>query len=261
MNSYLPRFSLKCLSLPFVSLPAAIGLNAWLAVVSVTMLSGCLETRSSMHEQDEKVVIRSQVASLQKNTADINSRFQDIEDDIRRLSGKAESTDNRIGKLDAKIDKQEAMAGQRERERDEKLAAYREDITRLSSEVEQLKAQMSAQNEQQRRAAEAAASAQSAQAAAAQASSEKSAKNPYAAAQEKFDKKNWKEAILDFEKYRKGNPKGKNFATATYKIGVSFQELGLADDAQAFFEEVVSKFPKSHDAELANKHLKGLKKK
>ena len=261
MNSYLAWLRTKYLSDPRVSRFVGFGFHTCLAAVTVAFMSGCLETRSSMHEQDEKVVIRSQVASLQKNTADINSRFQDIEDDIRRLSGKAEGTDNRIGKLDAKIEKQEAIAGQREREREEKLAAYREDITRLNSEVEQLKSQLSAQNDQQKRAAELAASAQSAQAAAAQASSEKSAKNPYAAAQEKFDKKNWKEAILDFEKYRKGNPKGKNFATATYKIGVSFQELGLADDAQAFFEEVVSKFPKSHDAELANKRLKGLKKK
>ncbi len=259
MNLFSSRFNFR--TRPFLGLPSSQLSSVVFATFAAVTLAGCLETRSSVHEQDEKVVMRSQVASLQKNTADINSRFQDIEDDIRRLSGKAENHDNRMGKLDTKIEKQDQAALAREKDRDEKLAAYREDITRLNSEVEQLKSQMAAQSDQQKRTADAAAQAQSAQAAAAQVASEKAAKNPYASAQEKFETKNWKEAILDFEKYRKANPKGKNFPTATYKIGASFQELGLAEDAKAFYEEVISKYPKSHDAELALKKLKGLKKK
>lgn len=225
--------------------------------VFVLLLSGCLDTRSSMQEQDEKVQMRTQVATLQRTTADTNSRFQDIEDEIRRLSGKTESLDNRLSKVDSRFEKVDAGAAGRTKDTDDKLAAYREDITRLSNEVEQLKAQMAALQDEQRRAAQQAQVAQAAQAVAA----ERAAKNPYAAAQEKFEQKNWKEAILDFEKYRKSNPKGKNFAAATYKIGVSFQELGLSEDAKAFYEEVISKYPKSEDAKSAAKRLKGLKKK
>jgi TolA-binding protein len=93
-----------------------------------------------------------------------------------------------------------------------------------------------------------------------QKAAEATGKGPYALAEEKFDQKNWKEAILEYEKYRKANPKGKQFSTATYKIGVAFQELGLNDEAKAFYEEVISKFPKTKDADRASTRMKNLKK-
>jgi TolA-binding protein len=60
---------------------------------------------------------------------------------------------------------------------------------------------------------------------------------------------------LSYERYRSSHPKGKSFAAATLKIGVCFQELGMSDEAQAFYEEVVAKFPKSKEAEKANARL------
>ena len=86
-------------------------------------------------------------------------------------------------------------------------------------------------------------------------------KTQFQAAEAAFEKKAWKEAILDYEKYRKAFPKGKEFPAATYKIGVSFQELGMADEARAFYEEVIAKFPKGKDAKSAQARLKALKKK
>ena len=71
--------------------------------------------------------------------------------------------------------------------------------------------------------------------------------------------KKYKEAIVAFQKYRDGNPKGRSYGDATYKIGVSFQELGLKDEAKTFFEEVTSKFPGSKEAKKAAARMKSLK--
>jgi TolA-binding protein len=101
-------------------------------------------------------------------------------------------------------------------------------------------------------------------AAAAAAAGEKSSKkksDTYETAQDLFAKKEWKQAILNFQKYRDENPKGAKFADATYKIGVSFQELGMKDEAKTFYEEVLNKFPKSEDAHRAKIRMKGLKSK
>jgi TolA-binding protein len=73
-----------------------------------------------------------------------------------------------------------------------------------------------------------------------------------------YDKRKWDEAILAFEEYRKGNPQGKMYADATFKIGICFQNMGMKDDAKAFFKEVVDKFPKSKEAGLAKGKLKKL---
>ena len=231
-----------------------------LAPITVLALTGCLQTRESNREVDEKVVMRRQVQTLQTATADVNSRFVELEDDVRKLNGRIEATDQKVKLTNSLIDKGFGMADTKFKEKDE---VYREEFVKLRAEVESLKGQLASVLEDQKRAS-------AAQAAQAQAQSEASAqaaakakeadKNPFAVAEEKFEKKNWREAILDFEKYRKTYPKGKQFAAATYKIGYSFQEMGLAEDARAFYEEVISKFPKAKEAKSAQAQLKKLKK-
>lgn len=226
--------------------------------LSSQILSGCLQTRENSKEIEEKQVLRSQVATVQRTTADLNSRFQDIEDEFRRVNGRIETVENRIQQSNARVEKNDQALDAKVKESSDKMAAYREELVRLSAEVEQLKAQMASLQDGQRREADARAAQASAAAAAAQAAKDK---GPYVLAEEKFEQKNWREAILDYEKYRKSNPKGKQFASATYKIGVSFQELGMIEEAKAFYEEVISKFPKTKDAEKASTRLKNLKKK
>ena len=85
-------------------------------------------------------------------------------------------------------------------------------------------------------------------------------KDYYEIAQDFFNKKDWKQSILNFQKYRDENSKGSKFADATYKIGVSFQELGMREEAKTFYDEVVAKFPKSEEARRAHIRLKGMKK-
>jgi TolA-binding protein len=48
---------------------------------------------------------------------------------------------------------------------------------------------------------------------------------------------------------------------ATYKIGVCFQELGMIEEAKAFYDEVIAKYPKSNEAAKATSRLKAMSKK
>ena len=208
--------------------------------------SSCLETRGEQKEVEEKQVLKKQVQNLQATTADVNTRFQDVDDEMRKLGGRIDTVETKLAQSNEKSAKAAAQSEAKAKETD---TAYREEFTKLQGEIDQLKTQLAEMQESQKRMAQVAAPAPA------------NPKTAFAAGEEKFEKKSWKEAILDYEKYRKAFPKGKEFSTATYKIGVSFQELGMTDEAKAFYEEVLQKFPKSKDASAAKTRLKSLKKK
>lgn len=217
----------------------------------VLCLSGCLQTRETQKEQDEKVVLKKQLNTLQTSTADSGARFQDLEEDNRRLAGRLEAMDARLNLVAQKADKANANQDSKSKEID---IVYKEEFSKINSEISSLKAQLAAIHDENRKSSD----ARAAQDAAVAAKAAESAKNPLASAESKFDKKMWKEAILDYEKFRSTNPKAKAVAMATYKIGVCFQELGLKEDAKAFFEEVVTRYPKAKEAVKAEAHLKAL---
>ncbi|MEK7357673.1 MAG: tetratricopeptide repeat protein [Bdellovibrionota bacterium] len=209
-------------------------------------LCGCLSTRNEAKEQEEKLVLKKTVSNLQQTTADVNQRFQDVDDELRKITGRIETVETRLAQVTDKATKGAGAVDQKVTAND---AAYREEFTKLQTQVDELKKQLADMQESQKRVAQVSAPAAD------------NPKTQFQAAEGNFEKKNWKEAILDYEKYRKAYPKGKDFSAATYKIGVSFQELGMIDEAKAFYEEVLAKFPKSKDAKSAGSRLKGLKKK
>jgi len=43
---------------------------------------------------------------------------------------------------------------------------------------------------------------------------------------------------------------------ALYKIGMSFESLGMGEDAKGFYQELVEKYPKSPEAKKARKKVK-----
>lgn len=213
---------------------------------AVAAMSGCLATRQDAKEQEEKLVLKKTVTNLQQTTADVNQRFQDVEDDMRKMNGRVEAVETRLAQTNDKALKGAGAVEQKVIAND---AAYREEFTKLQTQVDELKKQLAEMQETQKRVAQVSAP------------SSDNPKTQFQAAEANFEKKAWKEAILDYEKYRKAFPKGKEIATATYKIGASFQELGMADEARAFYEEVIAKFPKSKDAKSAQAKLKSFKKK
>ena len=84
--------------------------------------------------------------------------------------------------------------------------------------------------------------------------------NTYETSQELFDNQDWKKAILSYQKYVDENSKGKNTPDAKYKIGVCFQELGMKEEAMAFYEEVIANYGKAESGKKAKIRLSKLKK-
>jgi TolA-binding protein len=221
-----------------------------LGVVVSMLQAGCLQTRSTMKEAEEKQVLRKQVVSLQQNTADSSARFSEIDEDLRKTSGRIETLDARVTQIKERAEKNDFALEAKIKEQDAKFQAFREEITKLQTEVAEVKAANQA--------------LQTALASGAVSSGGKTAgdsKNPFETGEARFEQKNWREAIFAYEDYRKSYPKGKSFGAATYKIGVCFQELGMNEDAKPFYEEVIAKFPKSKEADRARARLKTLGKK
>lgn len=215
--------------------------------VTTLLLTGCLKTRNDVRETEQRQVMQQQVVTLQKTNADSGNRFADLEEEVRSLNGRVDVVENRIGKNDVGVESALKSSQQQNTELGQKVMALQEALTKMEKDIYALNAELQAVK------AEKAASH-------AERSVAPAKKDIYNMAQSFFDKKDWKQAILNFQKYRDENPKGGKFADATYKIGVSFQELGMRDEAKTFYDEVASKFPNSEEARRAKIRLKGIKK-
>lgn len=213
------------------------------------LLTGCLKTRTDVRDNQQRQVMQQQVVTLQKTNADAAGRVSDIEEQMRELNGRVDVVENRLGQSHSGVESALKASQQQNVDLNTKVTIMQEALATMEKQIYALNAEVNSLR------AERVANAQAAEKAAKQAK-----RDPYEAAQDNFNKKDWKQSILNFQKYRDENPKGPKFADATYKIGVSFQELGMKDEAKTFYDEVVSKFPKSEEARRAKIRLKGLKK-
>jgi len=223
--------------------------NQLLLGVLVLLVSGCLKTRNDVKESETKQVLQRQVVDLQKNTADTGSRFSDIEEQLRYLNGRVEAIENKSTRNDQEAGR--LIKGQVESLQDvnKRLVIYQEALTKMETQLQQqnaeivtLKTELAARRDRE--------SARPVK---------ESSRSSYEDGQDSFKAKDWKNAIIEYQKYRDKNPKGKHFSDATYKIGVCFQELGMKDDAKTFYQEIIASFPSSDEARKAKTRLKGLK--
>ncbi|MBK9323275.1 MAG: tetratricopeptide repeat protein [Bdellovibrionaceae bacterium] len=224
-----------------------------LALGMSALLAGCLKTRSDVREVEQKQVIQHEVTKLQRTNADASSRFLDIEEDMRGLRGRIEVIEHRSGQSNQEAEGVKRFTSEQLADTNKKMLLLQEGLGAMEKNLYQLTAEVNALK------AEKAAMVAQATAAQAKASAE-AKKSSYEIGQEFFDQKDWKKAILNFQKYRDENPSGKKFPDATYKMGVSFQELGMKDEAKTFYDELVGKFPASNEAKKAKIRLKSLKK-
>jgi TolA-binding protein len=202
-------------------------------------------TRADVKEAEQKRQMQDSVVHLQKNTADTNNRFSDIESDLRTLNGRVEVVENRVNQNNQMSDKQRLANEQVTADNSKKLLVLQEEVTKLTEQVAQLTAEMTAVKSSSGEHS---------------GSGSATKKDAFAQAEESFEEKDWKKAILGYQKFRDANPKSKKFPEATYKIGVCFQELGMKDEARTFLDEVVAKFPNSPEAKKAKTRLKTIKK-
>lgn len=210
---------------------------------------GCLKTRNEVKDTEQKQVMQQQVVTLQRTNADTNGRLSDIDEQLRELSGKVEHVESKMAKLNPDNEKTIKNLAEMQIDNAKKIALLQEEISKqetliqnLNNEVQTLKTvtanSLASEKIQQ----------------------ESAKKNNFQAAEELFKQSEWKKAIIQYQKYRDENPKGKHLAESTYKMAVCFQELGMKDEAKAFYDEVNNKFPGSPEAKKAKTRLKSLKK-
>ncbi len=207
---------------------------------------GCLRTRGDLKEQDQRQIMQEQVTTLQAKNADSSARVNDMQEAIRDLSGRLLNAENRVEQLMRNDQSQTNVAV-------EQNQALKRQVDLLQQEISQL--QGTIQGMQQEMAA-----LKTAPAGPVKSSGGKSSKTAiYDEAEEHFKNKDWKRAIVTYQKYREESPKSSRVPEAIYKIGVSFQELGLKDEARAFYDEAVAKFPQSEGARKSKLRLRSLK--
>lgn len=228
-------------------------------IVLGLMLNGCLKTRAELRGDEGNQEVAKQTRVQQKETVRelreskptaAIARQEELDEQMRQLNGKVDSIENHLAQITAAQQGEKQSVTEMAKFADTKFAAYEE-------ELKKMQAQITALNEEIGRLKVANATAPAA--AEVSAKSPAKGKTAFDEGEEQFNAKKWKEAIVSYQKYRDNYPKGKMYADATYKIGVCFQELKMKDEARAFFDEVIAKFPGSKEAKKAAFRMKSLK--
>lgn len=68
--------------------------------------------------------------------------------------------------------------------------------------------------------------------------------------------KQYKKAIVEYSKFPEKYTRSSKMPEALYKIGLSFEALGMKEDAKGFYQELVERFPKTPEAKKAKKKVK-----
>ena len=208
--------------------------------------SGCLVTRSEMSSQEQTKTNNQKMADNQKEQAE---QKPDPDEVMRQLIGRVEVLETQLNQM--KSEKAQAALTPANPSVDAvKFQAMQEAMIKLEDKMQKIDAEK-----------QAIAAAIAAKAHAEEELKTQSKLSPFQVAEVHFKNKEWKKAILSYQKYSEENPKGKMVAESKYKIGVSFQELGLKDEAIAFYEEVVAQFPATEIGKKAKFRLTQVKKK
>ena len=220
-------------------------------VLGLVAFSSCLMTRDDVSEETERKAVVQQVSTLQKDHADQKMRTTELNEELRSISGRLESLENR------------ATVATHEREKyaasnDAQMAEAQKKINLLQDEVQKLQNQVASLSQDIVKLESHPGSSKTATVNEKPADSDKGKGkvDHFALGDSSFKQKDYKQAIVEYQKYRDSFPSGKKFPAATFRIGVSFKELGMMDDAKTFFEEVQSKFPESPFAKMAKEQLK-----
>lgn len=209
--------------------------------VLVGGLSGCLMTRDEIAETEQRKTVQQQVTTLQKNNADATSKYTEINEEIRELNGRIETLENKLQVSAKEKEKTQILTDQQLAETNKKVLALQEEVQKLENQITFLNQEMVKMS--------------TPVPAAHPVASDKKA-DLFKNGEEAFTKKDWKQAIQYYQKYREVFPTGKKYVIATYKIGYSFQELGMKEESETFFKDVISKFPDSNLAKLSKERLK-----
>ena len=200
--------------------------------------SGCLMTRDGVQQAEQKKQMSDQFQNIQKTQADSMNQQNEILEQQRKVLGRIESLEAFEANRAKEQAQQKEQALEREKLLKDELLALREELAQVKSAVATLAAGT---------------------AAAGAPSSGGEGASPLQAANEAFSTQEWRKAVLLYQKFRDKNPKSKWMPEATYKMGVSFVELGMKEEAGELFKDIVAKYPKSEYHSKAKAALRKLK--
>lgn len=212
-------------------------------LVAVTLLVSCegLQTR-------EDTAIRTlkresgDINQVRKQNADLKAANLEFEEKFRQLSGKVEELEIINSRLETS---KQQMAGEESQE----LQAYKDSVSELVQEKKRLEQELALLKEENKMAKQAVISAK------------KTDTEHLEKADSYFDDKRWTEAVTEYQNYREKakSKSSEDYALATYKIGVCFQELGMISEAKTFFQSVVTKNKDTKAAKYASYRLTQIK--
>ena len=224
-----------------------------------TLLVSCLKTRADLSEQEQsrfygKKNAENQSAGqsqLNANSSVANNVVDERDDLIRGFNGRIESLENQITTL------QKEKAALTTSADTQKLQLLQDALVKMEAQIQKLEAEATAASQSSVALSPAVTASKPGHSTTKKETSNLSA---YDSAQDFFSKKEWKKAILCYQKYVDENSKGKNTPDSKYKIGVCFQELGMKEEAMAFYEEVIANYGKTESGKKAKIRLSKLKK-
>ncbi len=221
-------------------------------VLSVVVLtSGCLKTRSEVSDTDQKAVYGKKNVENQMEAQVAWATQPPIEEKdelIRNLNGRVEVLENQLTAL---VKEKESLTTQDS----QKIVLLQEALAKMEAQLHKFETEAAPKPEEETPKVSD------------KSSDEAEGKTvvakklgTYESAEQYFAKQEWKKAILNFQKYTDESPRGKNVPDAKYKIGVCFQELGMKEEAMAFYEEVVANHSKTTAGKKSKARLGSLKK-
>ena len=217
-------------------------LSLILVLSGLLLSSGCLMTRADVEQAENDKKMADQVSLLQKDKADQVSQLSDVNEQIRQMSGRIEVLENQLSVALHEKKRIEETSDKALSDRDLKLAILQEAITKQETQLTMIQAELASKGSKKNEDPK-----------------QKKSTNAFVVAETLFKQKEWKEAILNYQKYSERTPNGRFAPDATYKIGVCFQELGMNEEAKTFYDDVILKFPASEAAKAARARLKKIK--
>lgn len=211
-------------------------------VLPALLLTSCnLMTRQEMQKQDEQKQI---ISTIQKTKADTELKYSDIQNDIRVVAGRVDALDHAV-QTNQQASKQDVEALRKLLEaQNEKIKLIQEHIDatemRLTAAINAIKPGATTDTPLP-------------------APSKVKEVNALEEANNLLEAKEFKKAIVKFQHYIDKNPKNKNVAEATYKIGLCFTELGLKKDAKEFYKDVIDNYPSTSWAKKAKYRISQIK--
>ena len=194
-------------------------------MISIVLgFTSCLKTRSELGSQYQSQVYTQKQAENQLPN-ESEPKIDERDELIRQLNGRVESLEKQISEI--QLSKNQSVDA-------EKIQLLQESLVKMEAQIQKLENEAALKPSDSRVVVP----TKTEKAVAAQTPPTK--KTGFDEAQELYANKDYKKAILEYEKFVSANPKNKNVPEAKYKIGACFEAMGMKDEAYSFYEEVAS---------------------